>query len=135
MRSLKRNVFDLSVLGALTLALAVVWGSPFVGTSPAFAQDQAQPQQQPGQTQPAQPDQAQPQQPQPDQNQAQTATFTGTVVKNGDQFALRDSSGAVYTLDDSQRAKPFEGKTVKVTGQLDEQAKLIHVESIEGVEA
>jgi uncharacterized protein YdeI (BOF family) len=145
MRSLKRNFFDLSVLGALTLALAVVWGSPFVGTSPAFAQDQAQPQQQPGQTQPAQPDQAQPQQPQPDQtqpqqpqpdqNQAQTATFTGTVVKNGDQFALRDSSGAVYTLDDSQRAKPFEGKTVKVTGQLDEQAKVIHLESIEGVEA
>ena len=135
MRSLKRNFFDLSVLGALTLALAVGWGSPFVGTSPAFAQDQAQPQQQPGQTQPAQPDQAQPQQPQPDQNQAQTATFTGTVVKNGDQFALRDSSGAVYTLDDSQRAKPFEGKTVKVTGQLDEQAKVIHVESIEGVEA
>jgi len=135
MRSLKRNFFDLSVLGALTLAFALVWGSPFVGTSPAFAQDQAQPQQQPGQTQPAQPDQTQPQQPQPDQNQAQTATFTGTVVKNGDQFALRDSSGAVYTLDDSQRAKPFEGKTVKVTGQLDEQAKVIHVESIEGVEA
>jgi uncharacterized protein YdeI (BOF family) len=135
MRSLKRNFFDLSVLGALTLALAVVWGSPFVATSPAYAQDQAQPQQQPGQTQPAQPDQTQPQQPQPDQNQAQTATFTGTVVKNGDQFALRDSSGAVYTLDDSQRAKPFEGKTVRVTGQLDEQAKVIHVESIEGVEA
>ena len=138
MRSLKRNFFDLSVLGALTLALAVVWGSPFVGTSSASAQDQAQPQQpQPDQAQPQQPqpDQTQPQQPQPDQNQAQTATFTGTVVKNGDQFALRDSSGAVYTLDDSQRAKPFEGKTVKVTGQLDEQAKVIHVENIEGVEA
>jgi uncharacterized protein YdeI (BOF family) len=145
MRSLKRNFFDLSVLGALALMFAVLWGSPFVSTSYASAQDQAQPQQQPGQTQPAQPDQAQPQQPQPDQtqpqqpqpdqNQAQTATFTGTVVKNGDQFALRDSSGAVYTLDDSQRAKPFEGKTVKVTGQLDEQAKVIHVENIEGVEA
>ena len=137
MRSLKRNFFDLSVLGALTLAFALVWGSPFVGTSPAFAQDQGQPQQQPNQAQPQQPqpDQTQPQQPQPDQSQAQTATFTGTVVKNGDQFALRDSSGAVYTLDDSQRAKPFEGKTVKVTGQLDEQAKVIHVENIEGVEA
>ena len=137
MRSIKRNLFDLSVLGALALMFAVLWGSPFVGTSYASAQDQAQPQQQPNQAQPQQPqpDQAQPQQPQPDQSQAQTATFTGTVVKNGDQFALRDSSGAVYTLDDSQRAKPFEGKTVKVTGQLDEQAKVIHVESIEGVEA
>jgi uncharacterized protein YdeI (BOF family) len=137
MRSLKRNFFDLSVLGALVLAFALVWGSPFTSTSYASAQDQAQPQQQPNQAQPQQPqpDQTQPQQPQPDQNQAQTATFTGTVVKNGDQFALRDSSGAVYTLDDSQRAKPFEGKTVKVTGQLDEQAKVIHVENIEGVEA
>ena len=117
MRSIKRNLFDLSMLGAMALALALAWGSPFSGTGAAFAQDQAQPQQ-----------------PQPDQSQAKSATFTGTVVKNGDQFALRDSSGSVYTLDDSQRAKPFEGKTVKVTGQLDEQAKVIHVESIVGVE-
>ena len=128
MRSIKRNLFDLSMLGAMALALALAWGSPFSGTGAAFAQDQAQPQQ-------PQPDQAQPSQPQPDQSQAKSATFTGTVVKNGDQFALRDSSGAVYTLDDSERAKPFEGKTVKVKGQLDEQAKVIHVESIVGVEA
>jgi uncharacterized protein YdeI (BOF family) len=144
MRSIKRNLFDLSVLGAMVLAFALAWGSPFASAGSTNAQDQAQPQQpQPNQAQPQQPqpDQAPPQtqpnqaQPQPDQNKAQSATFTGTVVKNGDQFALRDSSGAVYTLDDSQRAKPFEGKTVKVTGQLDEQAKVIHVESIEGVEA
>jgi len=144
MRSLKHNFFDLTVLGALTLAFALAWGSPFVSTSTASAQEQIQPQQPPNQAQPQQPqpdqaqpqpDQTQPQQPQPDQNQPQIATFTGTVVKNGDQFALRDSSGAVYTLDDSQRAKPFEGKTVKVSGQLDEQAKVIHVENIEGVEA
>jgi uncharacterized protein YdeI (BOF family) len=134
MRSIKRNLFDLSVLGAIVLAFALAWGSPFASAGSASTQDQAQPPQQPNQSQP-QPNQAQPQQPQPDQNQARSATFTGTVVKNGDQFALRDSSGAVYTLDDSQRAKPFEGKTVKVTGQLDEQAKVIHVESIEGVEA
>ncbi len=141
MRSIKSNLFDLSVLGAIVLALALAWGSPFASAGSTSAQDQAQPQQQPNQSQPQQPkpDQAQPQpnqaQPQPDQSKAQSATFTGTVVKNGDQFALRDSSGAVYTLDDAQRAKPFEGKTVKVTGQLDEQAKVIHVESIEGAEA
>ncbi len=117
MRSMKHNLFDLSVLGAMALAFALAWGSPFSSTSAALAQDQAQPQQQ------------------PNQSQAKSATFTGTVVKNGDQFALRDSSGAVYTLDDTDRAKPFEGKTVKVTGQLDEQAKVIHVESIESVEA
>jgi uncharacterized protein YdeI (BOF family) len=146
MQSVKRNLIDVSVLSAIALAFALAWGSPFVVTSSARAQDkaqpqqqqpnQAQPQQQPDQAQPQQqPDQAQPSQQQPDQSQAQTATFTGTVVKNGDQYALRDSSGAVYKLDDPDRAKPFEGKTVKVTGQLDEQAKVIHVESIEGVEA
>jgi uncharacterized protein YdeI (BOF family) len=127
MRSIKRNLFDLSILGAMVLVLALAWGSPFAGGGSALAQDQAQPQQQP--------DQAQPSQPQPDKSQAQAATFTGTVVKNGDKFALRDSSGAVYTLDDAERAKPFEGKTVKVTGELDEQAKVIHVETIQGVEA
>ena len=145
MRSIKRNLFDLSMLGALALALvlALAWGSPFAGAGSALAQDQAQPQRQqpqpdqaqPQQPQQPQPDQAQPSQPQPDQSQAQAATFTGTVVKNGQKFALRDSSGAVYTLDDAERAKPFEGKTVKVTGELDEQAKVIHVESIVGVEA
>jgi uncharacterized protein YdeI (BOF family) len=127
MRSVKRSLFDLSILGAMALAFALAWGSPFSSAGSAPAQDKAQPQQ-------PQPDQAQPQQ-QPDQTQAKSATFTGTVVKNGDQFALRDSSGAVYTLDDAERAKPFEGKTVKVTGQLDEQAKVIHVETIEGVDA
>jgi uncharacterized protein YdeI (BOF family) len=136
MRSIKRNLFDLSILGVMALVFALAWGSPFSGASSALAQDQAQPQQpQPDQARPQQqPDQSQPQQ-QPDQTQAKSATFTGTVVKNGDQYALRDSSGAVYTLDDAERAKPFEGKTVKVTGQLDEQAKVIHVESIESAEA
>lgn len=137
MQSLKRNLIDVSVLSAIALAFALAWGSPFVGTSSARAQEQAQPQQQPDQAQQPQqqPDQAEPSQPQPDQSQAKTATFTGTVVKNGGQYVLRDSSGAIYTLDDAERAKPFEGKTVKVTGQLDEQAKVIHVQSIEGVEA
>jgi biotin carboxyl carrier protein len=146
MRSIKRNLFDLSILGGMALALALAWGSPFSGTGSALAQDQAQPQQKPDQAQPSQPqpdqaqpqqqpDQSQPQQPQPDQSQAQTATFTGTVVKHGADYLLRDSSGAIFKLDDTERAKPFAGKTVKVTGELDEQAKVIHVESIVGVEA
>jgi hypothetical protein len=37
----------------------------------------------------------------------------------------------MYKLDDGERAKPFEGNAVKVTGRLDEEAKLIHVENIE----
>jgi len=53
-------------------------------------------------------------------------------VKDGEQYVLRDSSGSVYKLDDSSRAQAFEGKTVKVTGRLDANSKMIHVSSIEG---
>ena len=126
MRSNKHNLTDILALGAMVLAFAVAWGAPFVGNdaSAAQAQDQAQPL-----------DQSQISQDQTNQGQAKSATFTGTIVKNGEQYMLRDSSGQVFGLDDSSKAQPFEGKTVKVTGQLDEQAKVIHVENIEGAEA
>jgi len=102
----------------MVLALALVWASHSGAVGSARAQDQAQPQQQ------------------PDQGHAKAAsTFTGTIVKNGEQYMLRDSSGQIYGLDDSLKAQPFEGKTVKVTGQIDEQAKVIHVENIEATQA
>ena len=143
MHSLKRDLAIGGAIGAMALALAMAWGSPFATPSSAHAQDQTQPpqQQQPQpdqpQPQPA-PDQAQPQPQQPAQpspDQSKSATFTGTIVRSGNQFALRDSSGQVFKLDAPDRAKPYVGKTVKVTGQLDEQAMVIHVESIQGAEA
>jgi hypothetical protein len=113
MRSIKRDLSFCLALSALVFTCALAWGSPFVGAGsmPVQAQDHSQ------------------------QGQNKSATFTGTVVKDGEQFLLRDSSGLVYRLDDSERAKPFEGKAVKVTGQLDAEAKMIHMESIEGAEA
>lgn len=62
---------------------------------------------------------------------SKTTTFTGTIVKDGEQYILRDSSGSVYKLDDASRAQSFEGKTVKVTGRLDRDSKIIHVDSIQ----
>jgi hypothetical protein len=56
-------------------------------------------------------------------------------MRNGEQFVLRESSGQIYRLDDPQHAQPFEGKAVKVTGQLDTEAKLIHVQRIESAAA
>lgn len=134
MCSLKRNLIGFSAL--LAMALAVAAGTSFVRSAHAQqqAQPQPQPQQQPGQAQPQpqqQPGQAQPQ---PSQSQA-SATFTGTVVKNGEQYMLRDSTGQIFGLDDSDKAKQFEGKTVKVTGQLDTEAKVIHVQDIQAAEA
>lgn len=68
-------------------------------------------------------------------DQTKSMTFSGTVAKKGNGFILRDSSGAVYRLDDSSRAARFEGKSVTVTGKLDPQTKTIHVETIEGASA
>jgi uncharacterized protein YdeI (BOF family) len=78
------------------------------------------------------PSQTQPDQTMPNQD-SKTATFSGTVVKDGEQYVLRDSSGSIYKLDDSSRAQAFEGKTVKVTGRLDANSKMIHVDSIQAL--
>jgi hypothetical protein len=135
MQSIKRDLtIGLSVSG-LVFACALAWGSPFVATaSDSKAALTQEPQQaQPPQQQP-QPDQAQPQ-PDQSQSQAQSKVFIGTVVKSGQFYVLRVASGQSFKLDDPESAKPYEGKSAKVTGQLDEQAMLIHVESIQGAES
>jgi uncharacterized protein YdeI (BOF family) len=113
---------------ALMLASAQAWGA----TSPKSATPMPviqEPQNPPAQNPPAQ---ASPNQmPNPDTDKS--TTFTGTVVKDGEQYVLRDSTGSVYKLDDSSRASTFEGKTVKVVGRLDSNSKMIHVDSIEAL--
>jgi hypothetical protein len=116
MRSMNKNFSEFCTLCAVTLVFALVLAGPLVAPGPVLARGQERPTQQSEKT----------------QNQA--ATFAGTVVKDGEHFDLRDSSGEVFRLDDAERAKPFAGRTVKVTGELDVQAKVIHVESIEGAE-
>jgi hypothetical protein len=119
MQALKRDLAIGIAICGLTLMLAMAWGGPF--TSLPNAQDQQQ--------------QPQTQQPQQQTNQNQKAgIFTGTIIKDGHQYALTDASGTIYKLDDSERAKPYEGKSVKVTGEFDGQANVIYVESIEAAE-
>ena len=109
---------------ALMLASVQAWGAPASKSAtpmPVIQEPQAPPSQ-------TAPDQAN-----PNQDQAKTSTFTGVIVKNGEQYVLRDSSGNVYKLDDSSRAQAFEGKTVKVMGRLDPDSKMIHVDSIQAL--
>ena len=109
---------------ALMLASVQAWGAPSRNSAtpmPVIQEPQAPPSQ-------TAPDQAN-----PNQDQAKTSSFTGVIVKNGDQYVLRDSSGGIYKLDDSSRAQTFEGKTVKVTGKLDPDSKMIHVDSIQAL--
>jgi uncharacterized protein YdeI (BOF family) len=108
---------------ALLLASAQAWGATTSKSATPMPVIQ-EPQNPPSQTSPDQT--------MPNQDQKVT-TFTGTVVKDGEQYVLRDSSGSVYKLDDSSRAQAFEGKTVKVTGRLDSNSKMIHVDSIQAI--
>lgn len=119
MKSMQHTV----VLGLSACALAVMnaasWGLPLHEGSATPMPLLQEPQQAP------QTDQGRP-------DEAKATTFTGTVVKQGESYVLRDSSGAVYRLDNASRAAQFEGKSVTVTGKLDPQTKMIHVDSIEG---
>ncbi len=125
MAPIKRWIFLGLSLSLLLLTGVRAWASPSLGANkPAVVL-------QPPQN--AQPPQAQPEQPK--QDQAKSTTFIGTVVRDGEQFVLRDSSGGIFKLDDSGRAQQFEGKAVKVTGRLDVEAKLIHIDSIEAASA
>ncbi len=122
MHSIKRDLVAGLSITVVSLVCALAWGRPFVAVGPGSKAAQTQ-------------DSPQQTQPQPDQRHPQAKTFTGTVLKSGGQYVLRDASGQTFKLDDSESAKPYEGKAVKVVGQLDERAMVIHVQSIEGTEA
>ena len=78
---------------------------------------------------------ATPQQAGQQQNDMQTQEakpFNGTIVKEKGKLVLKDTAAKIsYQLDDQDKAKQFEGKQVKVTGKLDMNTNLIHVDSIE----
>ena len=57
-------------------------------------------------------------------------SFVGSIVKKGDKYMLR-TGGTDYQLDDQAQASKFEGKDVKVTGQVDRTSDTIRVQSIE----
>jgi hypothetical protein len=62
---------------------------------------------------------------------APSVTFSGTVVRSGPHFALRETAGVLYPLDSAGRAWPYEGEDVRVTGKLDLDTRLLYVDAIE----
>lgn len=67
----------------------------------------------------------------PSQQQPATQSFTGTITKTGDKFVLTVAGGVTYQLDDQDRAKQYEGKQVKIIGNLDSTSNTLHVSSIQ----
>ncbi len=119
-------------ISAIIFTSALSWGRPFTanGPDPANGTDASFVH---AQYRPAQP-QVQPAQPPQDQS-TESSTYTGTITQVGEKFVLNESSGLSYRLDDARRAKRFAGKSVQVTGELDAEARVIHVESIEASRA
>jgi len=119
-------------LSSCALMLATSQAQGFAMNSASPMPVIQEPQAPPAQTPPAQtsPDQSPTTTP---QDQSKATTFTGTIVKDGENYVLRDSSGGIYKLDNSTQAQTFEGKPVKVTGKLDTDSKMIHVDSIQAL--
>jgi hypothetical protein len=66
------------------------------------------------------------------QSEQPSKTFSGTIIKDGENFVLNDAANKTsYMLDDTQKASQYEGKKVKVTGTVDVASNTIHVETIE----
>src|SRR5216683_6583830 len=55
--------------------------------------------------------------------------YMGTIVKDGDAYILK-SGNEKYLLDSQKKAKNYKGKDVQITGTLDKDKHLIHVEKI-----
>jgi hypothetical protein len=55
--------------------------------------------------------------------------YVGTLVKSGDAYLLK-SGNEKYLLDSQKKARNYKGKDVEVTGTLDKENNLIHVEKI-----
>jgi hypothetical protein len=62
------------------------------------------------------------------------ASFSGTVVRDGSRFALRDADGALFALSSTGRAWPFEGEDVQVSGQLDSTGTVLHILAIHAID-
>jgi hypothetical protein len=119
-----------SIAIAMVYCLSVLAMQPVLGQSLAFRMEPNQePEGKPNNEQPA------PQPAQPDRKEAKAVALTGTIVKTGSDFVLRDPSGTVYRLDAPEKVQPFEGKSVKVTGKLEADNNLVHVKSIEEITA
>jgi len=57
--------------------------------------------------------------------------FSGTVVRHGSRFALREGDGDLYALDSTGLAWPFEGEDVLISGYLNPDSGLLHICAIE----
>jgi cytoskeletal protein RodZ len=137
---------SLSFLATLAIAIGMIsWGSALQAqNTPSTDQTTPQTQQPSPEMPPASqqtPSAQQPSSQSPDANAPQsgsksadpsaastgtdTQTFSGTVVKQGDKYVLKDDAGKVYDIDHQTDVAKFDGKRVRVQGTLDANGKIL----------
>ena len=115
----------LRLVGLLTLLICVA-GIPLYGQERHPATQEPQPSTQEPSTQ--SPDSSMSQ----ESNQSQpTQMFMGKIAKSKGDLVLKGNGGISYKLDNTDQAKQWVGKKVKVTGTLDTATNTIHVVNIE----
>jgi hypothetical protein len=67
--------------------------------------------------------------------EAESQTFTGKIMNHDGTYELQGDDDKTYQLDNQEKAKTFDGKTVNVIGSLNEENMTIHVSEIEEAEA
>jgi hypothetical protein len=67
------------------------------------------------------------------QEKPASQTFTGTIMKDGSTYILKVSANTAYPLAEQQKARPYEGKQVRISGVLDANGENLHILSIEPV--
>jgi hypothetical protein len=60
-------------------------------------------------------------------------TFAGMIMRDGSTYILKTSTNTAYSLGEQQKAKPYEGKQVRISGILDGSDESLHILSIEPV--
>ena len=64
-------------------------------------------------------------------SQQSARSFEGKIAKSGDKLVLQESSTqTAYQLDDQDKAKQFQGRSVKVMATLDPNTNTLHVVDI-----
>lgn len=129
---MKTRIQFLSFLATLAIALGMIamGGTLHAQNSPSSAPDRQaqQPSQSPDTQSPPPQNQHPPSSQAPPDTPPQqgagngtgeTQVFSGTVVKAGDKYVLKDDSGHTYDIDHQDEVAKFEGKRVRVQGTLD----------------
>jgi Protein of unknown function (DUF5818) len=127
---MKTSLILIAVFAMVMLPAAFGQSTPSPSQDPTAQPSAAPSQQTPSAQQPSQtPSTASPSSSGSSSSDAQRS-FVGSIMKAGSKLVLH-TGGTDYQLDDQTQASKFEGKDVKVTGQLDQSSNTIRVQSIE----